>query len=147
MITLESAVDRYGKTINTFTSGACIYRKTYGKHPKWYINKGSRIYVDVDEYERLGLLERRAWMYATDKLYWIFEEIGLSMTDVSKLLSEKSKIYKSHKSWNSFLSNNLFMIPPDIISGDEKSMRLEFVQNGTRIIYEMIKKGELNGTM
>jgi hypothetical protein len=65
------------------------------------------------------------------------------MMDVSKLLAEKSKVYKSYQSWNSFLSNSLFMIPPEIIAGDEKSMRLEFVQNGTRIIYEMIKKGEL----
>ena len=143
LITLESAVERYGKSINTFTSGACIYRKLHGSHPKWYVVKSNRVYMDVDEYERLGYLERRAWLYATDKLYWIFEEIGMTLNEVSKMLADRSNVYKSAGSWNSFLSNTLFMIPPEIIAGDEKSMRLEFVQNGTRILYDKIKKGEI----
>lgn len=141
LITLEQAAERYGKSKDFISSTACQYKKQFGKSPKWHISDGRKVRVDTDEYERFGKLERKAWVYATDHLYWVLMDSGVPQRKIAKIFSDKSKRFKGAQSWNSFMSNNLFSIPPDIVSGNDKSMRIEFVQIGTRIVYEMIKKG------
>ena len=143
LITLNEACIRFNKTQNSLTSTVYAHKKKHGNYPKWYIHKPDRVYIDVDEHERLGTLERKAWIYATDKLFWIFADIGMSQLDLSMMMSKRSKAFKTHQSWNTFLSKALFNVPPEITSGNEKSMRIEFVKYGTKIVRILIKNGYL----
>ena len=144
LITLDQASIRYGKNRDSFSVIASQYKKENGHHPKWYIFINKTVHIDVDEYEKLGDIERRVWNYATDNLYWIFHDIGISNWELSKMLAKKSKRFAQHTSWNTFLANNLFMPPPEIITVPKKSMRIEFVEHGTKIVYDMIKSGKLD---
>lgn len=141
LITIKQAEERYGKYKGSLSVTASQYRKQFGKSPKWYVGTARKALIDTDEYERLGKLERKAWVYATDSLYWVLIDSGATQWEISNMLADKSHRFNVAQSWNTFMSNNLFSIPPDIISGNEKSMRIEFVQIGTMIVYEMIKKG------
>jgi hypothetical protein len=124
-------------------STAHKHKKRYGMYPNWYISDGTWIKIDEDEYEYLGILEHKAWIFSTDQLFWAFQDLDICCMELSRMLSRMSEKYTSVISWNSFIANNLFSIPPDIILIKDKSMRIEFLQHGTRIIYNMIKRGEI----
>lgn len=140
-ITIDDACEKYETNRNTILSRKLAIQSAKGIAPDWYKVHNKRAYIHTNGYERMGVLERKAWLYATEKLWFIFEDLGININELSILMSNKSD--KCYTTWKGFFYNKLFLIPPEIVSGIEKSMRVEFVQHGTRIIYDMIKEGKI----
>lgn len=142
-ITIYEASEKYERTEDNFRSQALKYKSKHGSYPKWYTKHKGKYMIDTYEYEYKTNLERIAWIYATDKLYWILSDtIGKSNLELSRVLSSMGK--RSVDVWQVFLNNSLFNVPPEFVGDKKKSMRLEFVQLGTRLIYNLIKSGDLD---
>jgi len=142
LILIDDACERYNMNRKTIQSRRTAYFLANGIPPEWYHVYNRRIYIDTDKFEYKGQLERKTWLYATDKLYFIFDDLGVGVRDLAQWMADYYK--EPFNTWLQFFYKYLFLIPNDIINGLDKSMTVKFVQRGTRIIYEMIKKGEIN---
>jgi len=142
LISIDDACEKYGMNKKTIQSRKTAYFNAIGNNPEWYHVHNRRAYIDTNLFESMGKLERKVWLYATDKLWFIFDDLGFNSERLSEIMSEH--FGEPIHTWKGFFYKYLFMIPPDIMNGLEKSMTIKFVQYGTRYIYDMIKSGELD---
>ncbi len=144
LIAIDDACEKYDMNKKTIQSRRNAYFNVNGINPSWYYVYNKRAYIDTDSFEYIGKLERKVWIYATEKLWFIFEDLGIGTNELSQLMS--LHYGEPVNTWKQFFYKYLFVIPHDIINGVEKSMTAKFVQHGTWIIYNMIKKGDINNT-
>lgn len=125
-------------TINSIMVTACNYKRKYGAYPVWYSSNGKRgaieSYVDVEPLLRLRGEEIRIYEESSGYLYYLMlDEFGYTEASLSRLLADKSEIYKSKNSWLTFMQQNLFMEP--VMKFTDKPSRM-------REFYRICKKEE-----
>jgi len=142
LMKVSEACDYYDVGKNCITSYASQYKKTHGLSPTWYVvgEKRHDVRIDIIEIERLCDIERKLWMYVTDTLYWELIATGMSQTALSRLLAEASNEYKSESSWNVWMSNSLFNLPPRLVLSEGKSRIAELAELGDQILSTIISR-------
>lgn len=138
LVTPEVAAELLNTTTQALFSMACIRRKEHGVYPSWYISNGikgrSVSYIDIEIIERNNRIRKKAWNYATDKLYWILESLdGYTMQDFAEILSEKTG--DSVNSWAMYLSRDMFNLPNGNVYELKGTRLFSFITIMTRLIY------------
>jgi hypothetical protein len=146
LLSLHEACERYSKTTDGFYSSAFLLRKKYGEFPKWYVqDSNGAVYINTYEYERYADLERKAWLLATNDLYYLLSyDYGCTDWEIAKFMSRHSKKYTNLPSWSSFISKALFSLPAKSVLEKRFSMTIEFVLSGTYMI-KLLMDRERNG--
>jgi hypothetical protein len=136
LLSLHEACERYSKTTDGFYSSAFLLRKKYGEFPKWYVqDSNDAVYINTYEYERYADLERKAWMIATNDLYYILTyDYGCTDWQIAKFMARHSNKYTNLPSWSSFISKALFSLPAKTVLEKRLSMCIEFVLSGGYMI-------------
>ena len=147
LITIKEANDITGKSRDYLSVVASTYRKEYGKYPKWFIKYNKKAMIDFKEYERQSTVSHRASLYATTKLYWCLQAIGMSDSDICRMLSERSVYFKSVMSWQSFIASELFASSMTNKISSRPSLLFEFVKISTKYLYLLKKSGKLDFKM
>lgn len=119
-------------------------KKARGYSPEWHIKKNNVSYVNIDSYLMSTSLKTRSWLYATDKLYWIFLATGHSVKDMSEIMAKRSKYFNDVRTWQTYLYNGLFELNSGKIHILKPTMLFEFIRIGTKYLYLLKKAGRLN---
>ena len=146
LLSLPEACERYSKSSDGFYAPACLLKKKHGEYPKWYVqNVSGVVFIDTYEYERYADLERKAWMVATDDLYYLLTyDYGCTDWQIAKFMSRHSNKYPSLQSWSSFISKALFSLPKKSVLEKRLSMTIEFVLSGTYMIKLLMEEEKYN---
>jgi len=143
LVSLNDAVEIYGKNEQSIYSNACIFRKAHGEYPKWYVIKNKAVYIDLDLINQQSEIDRKVWQYNTDSdsgLYWVMAyELQMSDAEICKILASNSKHFNSITAWASYISNTMFAIPSVNKVSLKITMGIEFLRVITRYLYDMIK--------
>ena len=141
-----------GELLNTNAQAlmtmACLRKKENGGvYPSWYISEGKKggkvSYVDIEIIERNNLIRKRAWLYATDNLYWLLEGLdGYSMQDFARILAKHTK--DSVNSWAMFLSQDMWALPNGNTYELKENKLFNFIRIMTRWIYDNKKELVIN---
>ena len=138
LVRLEHAAEVLGTTPSSLTVTAWAHKDKKGVYPRWYISDGKRggnkSYIDVDELDRNRQIVRRAWLYASDHLYWMLEAAeGYNISHFAAICSEINGDSKA--SWLQFLSADLWNIPQSNCYELKKNKLFDFIKVATRFIY------------
>jgi len=147
LITIIEANRLTGKSRDYLSVVASIYKKERGVHPKWYIKNGGKAMINFKEYERQSTVPHRASIYATTKLYWCLQAIGMTDSDICRMLSERSEHFKSVISWQSFVASELFASSLTNKISARPSLLFEFVKISTKYLYLLKKSGRVDFKM
>lgn len=144
LVRVSIAAELLNTTEGALMTLASLRKKNNGVYPEWYKADGklggSIAYIDIEILQRYQLIQKRAWLYATDKLYWIFDSMEhYNMSDFASIFSNKSSKKESVNSWAMYLSRDMFNIPSDRIYELKEKKIFDFVKHGTRLIYMMKK--------
>ena len=136
LISIENASNRYNKSIESFWVSACLFKKKEGKYPDWYfIDFKGNAKINITYYEKWANIERRAWLYSTNDLYYILSyDFGLSDTKIARFMARHSRKFTIETSWMSFVSKTLFSLPQSSILQKRITMNIEFFVIGTYLI-------------
>lgn len=142
LIPLSEACERYNKTDDGFYSSAFLFKKKNGKHPDWYVqNIDGDVQIDVYEYERYAILERKAWLLATNDLYYLLTyDYGCTDTQIARFISRHSRKFTNESSWSAFLTKALFSLPRESVLQKRLSMTIEFVMSGTYMLKLLMER-------
>lgn len=106
-------------------------------NPRWMVKPG---YVDPDEYFKYDKIYRKAFNYATSKLYWILtDHFNLSCSALARELASKSTHYTSEASWMTYFSTDLWLESMLVKVSANYTKTEEFVVLGTQLAYKLIK--------
>jgi hypothetical protein len=146
LVSVESAAELLGTTKNSLMVTASAYKKQRGKYPRWYLSDGKRgankSWVDLDVLKNNNQVIRSMWMYSTNDFYWVLHhDLGLSETQIARMMSRMSNIFTTVASWVTFLRGNLFSIPPENAYQITADMRTEFFRLSIKIIALSKKEG------
>jgi len=139
LVSPEYAAEVLNTTPNALMTMACLRKREDGVYPKWYISDGKRgtniAFVDIEIIERNNQIRKKAWLFATDKLYWLLEAIeGYSMQYFAELLASKTEY--SANSWAMWLSRDAWSLPNGNVYELKQNRLFDFIRITTRWIYE-----------
>lgn len=107
---------------------------------RWVVRKDNTIYIDDVAYFKYDKIYRKAYTYATTKLYWVLvDELGFNCSRLSEILSSRSHKYTSKSSWLVFLSDDMWAENMQVRVLPKYTMVEDFVRLGSRLAYETIK--------
>lgn len=133
-------------SVQTFQQYKHHYKKAHGKSPAWYKIQDGVSYVDIDLFLRYDKIEEACYQYNTNKLYWIFiDGLGISQTELARIISRRSKISSSEGAWNMFISRDMWALPLCNKINPEMTKMVEFTILGTSIVYDIIKYNKSQG--
>lgn len=139
LVSVEVASDIIGSSRASLMTSACVYRKTHGSYPKWFISNGKRggwkSYIDIDILLQRKQEELDAYEIGTNNIWWKLAEI-YTQNRIAVELSNRSKLYPKFESWRAFLHIHLFSAPTRAKLNDKVTMRQEFVIVGRQILEE-----------
>jgi len=140
LIPLSEACERYEKTDDGFYSSAFLFKKKNGYHPDWYVqNDSGDIMINTYYYEKWAILERKAWLYSTNDIYYLLTyDFGCTDTQIARFMSRHSKKFTNFASWSSFLTKALFSLPQSSILQKRLTMTQEFAYTGAYMIKIML---------
>jgi hypothetical protein len=136
IISLAEACLRYKKNNETFYTSACLIKQRSGHYPDWYhIDDIRGVMINVTNYERWADLERRAWLSATNDIYFILSyDFGLTDTKISQFMARHSNNFINPQSWSAFITKALFSLPQKTMLSKRVTMTLEFCYTGAYMI-------------
>jgi len=136
LIPLYKACEKYGKTDDGFYSSAFLIKKETGIYPEWYVkNLANDVFIDVYHYEKWAILERKAWLHATNDIYFLLSyDFGCTDAQIARFMTRHSKKFTNESSWSSFLTKALFSLPRESILKKHWSMTIEFAYTGSYMV-------------
>lgn len=119
------------------------YRKEHGRDPSWLVTRGDTSYINEEVFFKYRKLEARAWEHTTEYLYWwlTYEPFTMSDRCLARIMSDKSKHFKSENSWQSFFSNSLFRQNITMIE-KRYTMNMDFLVIGTKVMQILINEAK-----
>lgn len=134
LVSIKDAAEVLNTTQGAIMTLVSKYKSENGKVPEWYLVNKKEVHIDMDILNNNNELRKRAWLYATDKLYWILDELEGSFTNVCEYLSKHAG--GSVNSWAMYLSRDLFNIPNGNVYELKPCKLFDFVRHGTRYVYD-----------
>lgn len=138
LVSVGSAAILLNTTEQALVVMACLRKKENGVYPDWYKSNGKRdgspSYIDIEIIERNNIIRKKAWNYATDKLYWILDSIeGYTMQDFARILASKTE--DSESSWAMYLSRDMFNLPHGNVYELKETKLFNFIRIMTVLLY------------
>lgn len=125
---------------DTVYTNVFSHKKLNGIDPAWWVVKGGTNYVDCDEYFKYDKIYRQAYVFATNKLYWLFiDYFNISSSQLAEVLAARSARYHSKSSWITFFSKDIWQESMLNKVNPNYTKIEDFVYIGSRYAYELIK--------